>query len=221
MWFIIDKITIETIEKNSKFKLIHYENRYFIIDLNRNKLTYIFPLLNYLTKQVLIEIDKNEISKIKTESMKKNKTKNAITSLSIGASVLIGYLVKSLGNYLDFSTTYTLNIILIFIAIVPILLIKGVVNKNKKFKLQLYLKNDTFRAHVLPNNKEVVKNILLNFIVTFLFVAMICGFIFQKESNFIYLIAISLLLATILFQNVLLYAQTEISGKIGKVKSKP
>ncbi|MCG1061899.1 DUF443 family protein [Staphylococcus epidermidis] len=208
-------------EKNSKFKLIHYENRYFIIDLNRNKLTYIFPLLNYLMKQVLIEIDKNEISKVKTDSLKKNKTKNAITSLSIGASVLIGYLVKSLGNYLDFSTTYTINIILILIAIVPILLIKGVVNKNKKFKLQLYLKNDTFRAHVLPNNKEVVKNILLNFIVTFLFVAMICGFIFQKESNFIYLIAISLLLATILFQNVLLYAQTEISGKIGKVKSKP
>ncbi|MBB1176623.1 DUF443 family protein [Staphylococcus epidermidis] len=207
-------------EKNSKFKLIHYENRYFIIDLNRNKLTYIFPLLNYLTKQVLIEIDKNEISKVKTESLKKNKTKNAITSLSIGASVLIGYLVKPLGNYLDFSTTYTLNIILILIAIVPILLIKGVVNKNKKFKLQLYLKNDTFRAHVLPNNKKVVKNILLNFIVTFLFVAMICGFIFQKESNFIYLIAISLLLATILFQNVLLYAQTEISGKIGKIKSK-
>ncbi|MCF7580993.1 DUF443 family protein [Staphylococcus epidermidis] len=192
-----------------------------MIDLNRNKLTYIFPLLNYLMKQVLIEIDKNEISKVKTDSLKKNKTKNAITSLSIGASVLIGYLVKSLGNYLDFSTTYTLNIILILIAIVPILLIKGVVNKNKKFKLQLYLKNDTFRAHVLPNNKEVVKNILLNFIVTFLFVAMICGFIFQKESNFIYLIAISLLLATILFQNVLLYAQTEISGKIGKVKSKP
>ncbi|UXS08018.1 DUF443 family protein [Staphylococcus epidermidis] len=191
------------------------------MDLNRNKLTYIFPLLNYLMKQVLIEIDKNEISKVKTDSLKKNKTKNAITSLSIGASVLIGYLVKSLGNYLDFSTTYTLNIILILIAIVPILLIKGVVNKNKKFKLQLYLKNDTFRAHVLPNNKEVVKNILLNFIVTFLFVAMICGFIFQKESNFIYLIAISLLLATILFQNVLLYAQTEISGKIGKVKSKP
>lgn len=220
MWFIIDKITIETIEKNSKFKLIHYENRYFIIDLNRNKLTYIFPLLNYLTKQVLIEIDKNEISKVKTESLKKNKTKNAITSLSIGASVLIGYSVKPLGNYLDFSTTYTLNIILILIAIVPILLIKGVVNKNKKFKLQLYLKNDTFRAHVLPNNKKVVKNILLNFIVTFLFVAMICGFIFQKESNFIYLIAISLLLATILFQNVLLYAQTEISGKIGKIKSK-
>lgn len=73
---------------------------------------------------------------------------------------------------------------------------------------------------MLPNNKEVVKNILLNFIVTILFVAMICGFIFQKESNFIYLIAISLLLATILFQNVLLYAQTEISGKIGKIKSK-
>lgn len=219
MWLIIDKITIETIEKNSKFKLIQYENRYFIIDLNRNKLTYIFPLLNYLTRQVLIEIDKNEISKVKIENLSKNNTKNAITSLSIGASVLIGYLVKPLGDYLDFPTTYTLNIILILIAIVPILLIKSVVDRNKKIKLQLYLKNDTFRAHVLPNNREVVKNILLNFIVTIIFVAMIYGFIFQKESNFIYLVAISLLLAIILFQNVLLYAQTEITGKIGKIKS--
>lgn len=50
---------------------------------------------------------------------------------------------------------------------------------------------------------------------------MIYGFIFQKESNFIYLVAISLLLAIILFQNVLLYAQTEITGKIGKIKYKP
>lgn len=175
--------------------------------------------MNYLTRQVLIEIDKNEISKVKTENLSKNNTKNAITSLSIGASVLIGYLVKPLGDYLDFPTTYTLNIILILIAIVPILLIKSAVDRNKKIKLQLYLKNDTFRAHVLPNNREVVKNILLNFIVTIIFVAMIYGFIFQKESNFIYLVAISLLLAIILFQNVLLYAQTEITGEIGKIKS--
>ncbi|WP_325964328.1 DUF443 family protein [Staphylococcus haemolyticus] len=218
---MIDKVTIETVEKNSKFKLIHYKNKYFIIDLNRNKLTYIFPLLNYFTRQVLVEIDENEISKVKTENSAKNNTKNAITSLSIGASVLIGYLVKPLGNYLDFPATYTLNIILILIAIVPILLIKSVVDKNKKIKLQLYLKNDTFKAYVIPNNKEVVKNILLNFIVTIIFVAMIYGFIFQKESNFIYLVAMSLLLAIILFQNVLLYAQTEITGKIGKIKSKP
>ncbi|WP_319805876.1 DUF443 domain-containing protein [Staphylococcus epidermidis] len=46
-----------------------------MIDLNRNKLTYIFPLLNYLTRQVLIEIDKNEISKVKTESLKKIRPK--------------------------------------------------------------------------------------------------------------------------------------------------
>ena len=60
-----------------------------------------------------------------------------------------------------------------------------------------------------------MKNILLNFIVTFLFCYDLWVYI-SKESNFIYLI--SLLLATILFQNVLLYAQTEISGKIGRLK---
>lgn len=41
-WEIINTITIETIEKNSKYKLIHYKGSYYIIDLNRNKLTYIF-----------------------------------------------------------------------------------------------------------------------------------------------------------------------------------
>ncbi|SFX83766.1 tandem five-transmembrane protein [Staphylococcus hominis] len=103
-------------------------------------------MLNYFTKQVLIEIDKNEISKVKTENLVKNSTRNVTISLIIGASVLIGYLVKPLGDYLDFSTTYTLNIILILIAIVPILLIKSVVYRNKKIKLQLYLKKDTFRT---------------------------------------------------------------------------
>ncbi|MGC7604692.1 DUF443 family protein [Staphylococcus epidermidis] len=69
---MIDKITIETIEKNSKFKLIHYENKYFIIDLNRNKLTYIFPLLNYFTRQVLIEIDKDTLGNIRTNHINEN-----------------------------------------------------------------------------------------------------------------------------------------------------
>ncbi|MDU9352044.1 DUF443 family protein [Staphylococcus warneri] len=53
--------------------MIHYENRHFIIDLNRNKLTYIFPLLNYVTRQVLIEIDKDTLGNIRTNHINENK----------------------------------------------------------------------------------------------------------------------------------------------------
>ena len=54
----INKITIETIEKNSKYKIINFDNSYYIINLNRNKIFYIFPLLNYITRQPLIEVNK-------------------------------------------------------------------------------------------------------------------------------------------------------------------
>ena len=138
--------------------------------------------------------------------------------MSIGASVLIGYLVKPLGDYLDFPTTYTLNIILILIAIVPILLIKSVVDRNKKIKLQLYLK----MIHLGHTCYRTIGKLLKYTFELYCYYYIRCYDLWvyiSKESNFIYLVAISLLLAIILFQNVLLYAQTEITGKIGKIKS--
>ncbi|WP_179211105.1 DUF443 family protein, partial [Staphylococcus epidermidis] len=68
---------MESLEKNSKYKLIHYKNRHFIIDINRSKLTFIFPLLNYITKQLLIEIDENEINKVKIGNLTKDVKRDA------------------------------------------------------------------------------------------------------------------------------------------------
>ncbi|WP_287018464.1 DUF443 family protein, partial [Staphylococcus sp.] len=72
----------ETIEKNSKYKIINYDNTYYIINLNRNKIFYIFPLLNYITRQPLIKVDKNELKDIRTAYISKNE-KNKRDSLNI------------------------------------------------------------------------------------------------------------------------------------------
>lgn len=218
MWFIIDKITIETIEKNSKFKLIHYENRYFIIDLNRNKLTYIFPLLNYLTKQVLIEIDKDTLGNIRKNHINEN---NALGSIGTGIGVLFGILSKPILDYVNFTTNLVLNIILVLIAIIPLITLKEIINRKKKKNLKIRMSKNKMSAFIWPNFKELFKNIIINIILSFIIIALVFGFIIQNQSNYIYIFGIMLVLSFILFQNVLLYAQTEISGKIGKVKSKP
>lgn len=217
MWFIIDKITIETIEKNSKFKLIHYENRYFIIDLNRNKLTYIFPLLNYLTKQVLIEIDKDTLGNIRKNHINEN---NALGSIGTGIGVLFGILSKPILDYMNFTTNLVLNIILVLIAIIPLITLKEIINRKKKKKLKIRMSKNKMSAFIWPNFKELFKNIIINIILSFIIIALVFGFIIQNQSNYIYIFGIMLVLSFILFQNVLLYAQTEISGKIGKIKSK-
>ncbi|PNZ85330.1 DUF443 family protein, partial [Staphylococcus pettenkoferi] len=53
---MIENIKIEAIEKNGKYKIVNYNNKIFIIDINKSKLTYIFPLLNYVIKHKMIEI---------------------------------------------------------------------------------------------------------------------------------------------------------------------
>ena len=59
--------------------------------------------MNYITKQLLIEIDENEINKVKIGNLTKDVKRDAITNLSIGLSVLIGVLTMPLIDYLNFS----------------------------------------------------------------------------------------------------------------------
>lgn len=169
--------------------------------------------MNYITKQLLIEIDENEINKVKIGNLTKDVKRDAITNLSIGLSVLIGVLTMPLIDYLNFSMIYTLKIILVLVAYIPLFAIKWKVNKNKGRKLQLYSKKGNCRAFVLPKNNVVIKNILLNLIVTFLVIVLTLGFVIEEQSNYIYIFGMMAILACILFQNVLLYAQTKIPGK--------
>lgn len=219
MWLIIDKITIETVEKNSKFKLIHHENRYFIIDLNRNKLTYIFPLLNYFTRQVLVEIDKDTLDNIRTNHINENKN-NVLGSIGTGIGVLFATLTKPILDYMNFTTNLLLNIILVLTSIIPLIILKEIIDRKKKKKFEIRMSKNKMSAFVWPNFKEFLKNIIINIILSFIIIALILGFIIQNQSNYIYILGIMLLLSFILFQNVLLYAQTEITGKIGGIKWK-
>ncbi|MCG1981673.1 DUF443 family protein [Staphylococcus epidermidis] len=206
-------------EKNSKFKLIHYENRYFIIDLNRNKLTYIFPLLNYLTRQVLVEIDKDTLDNIRTNHINENKN-NALGSIGTGIGVLFATLTKPILDYMNFTTNLLLNIMLVLISIIPLIILKEIIDRKKKKKFEIRMSKNKMSAFVWPNFKEFLKNIIINIILSFIIIALILGFIIQNQSNYIYILGIMLVLSFILFQNVLLYAQTEITGKIGRIKWK-
>ncbi|MBS6894348.1 DUF443 family protein [Staphylococcus warneri] len=206
-------------EKNSKFKLIHYENRYFIIDLNRNKLTYIFPLLNYLTRQVLVEIDKDTLDNIRTNHINENKN-NALGSIGTGIGVLFATLTKPILDYMNFTTNLLLNIMLVLISIIPLIILKEIIDRKKKKKFEIRMSKNKMSAFVWPNFKEFLKNIIINIILSFIIIALVLGFIIQNQSNYIYILGIMLVLSFILFQNVLLYAQTEITGKIGRIKWK-
>ncbi|MFI8472801.1 DUF443 family protein [Staphylococcus warneri] len=190
-----------------------------MIDLNRNKLTYIFPLLNYLTRQVLVEIDKDTLDNIRTNHINENKN-NALGSIGTGIGVLFATLTKPILDYMNFTTNLLLNIMLVLISIIPLIILKEIIDRKKKKKFEIRMSKNKMSAFVWPNFKEFLKNIIINIILSFIIIALILGFIIQNQSNYIYILGIMLVLSFILFQNVLLYAQTEITGKIGRIKWK-
>lgn len=167
----------------------------------------------------MIEIDKDQLGNIRKIHISENKN-NALGSIGTSIGVLFGILSKPILDYMNFTTNLLLNIILVLIAIIPLITLKEIVNRKKKKKLKIRMSKNKMSAFVWPNVKELFKNIIINIILSFIIIALVFGFIIRNQSNYIYILGIMLVLSFILFQNVLLYAQTEILGKIGKIKSK-
>ncbi|WP_145115560.1 DUF443 family protein [Staphylococcus argensis] len=217
---IIEKIIIDAIEKNSKYKITHYDNRHFLIDLNRNKFTFVFPLLNYFSRPQLIEIDNEEVRKIKTAyiSEEYKEKMDTATSWGTGIGLFIVFLTRSVVDYIDFPTNVFLNVFFLLISIIPLLILKGVIDRRKKNKFNIKIQEEIGRAFILPNPKEMFKNISLNVFSTFIFIALSIGALTIKEYSVIYIFGIMLFLSFILFQNVMLYNKTTIEGKMGSIK---
>lgn len=90
-------------------------------------------MLNYLTKQVLIEIDKDTLGNIRKNHINEN---NALGSIGTGIGVLFGILSKPILDYMNFTTNLVLNIILVLIAIIPLITLKEIINRKKKKTLK-------------------------------------------------------------------------------------
>lgn len=165
-----------------------------------------------------MKVNENDLYNIKTAYISKadKNKRDSLNILGAGTAVLIATLTRSLIDYLNFSTNIFINIIFLLIAIIPIVLIKSIVDRKKKTKLGIELSYAESKAFILPNSKVLFQNIIYNLPITFIFIATAYGFLWLKQTNIIFVFGIMIFLTFILFQNVILYSQTKIDGKIGK-----
>ncbi|UIK49058.1 DUF443 family protein [Staphylococcus pettenkoferi] len=213
---------MDTIDKNSKYKIVHYNDEHFIIDINRNIITYVFPLFNYFNKQKLIKISEEEMYNIRRPYIidKQKEKSSGILSACIATSLFIGFIGRPFIDYMDFKTNVVLNILLLVIILFPLIILKGVINLRNREKINISQDRYIGKALVLPNTKEMLKNILINTLLTLFVIAVSLGTIKLKESSIIYILVIMVAFSLILFQNRLLYNKTTIEGKISKIKLK-
>ncbi|MCI2802702.1 DUF443 family protein [Staphylococcus pettenkoferi] len=201
---------------------MNYNNKIFIIDINKSKLTYIFPLLNYVIKHKMIEISEIDKSNIKISHLDEDDKKhgNKLGFLGAGIGSFISVMGRPLLDYTNFRTNFLLNIFLIIIAIVSSLFIKSIVDRKKKEKISLSNSKCKAYAFVLPETKHIIKNILINIILIFSIIILSIGIITLKISSVIFILGIMMFTIILSSQNVYIYDKINTKGKIGGVRWK-
>ena len=79
------------IHKNPRYKLIELDQKKYLIDLESNYFTYLFPPLNWILKKELIEVSNDKLNEIEYDDNNNKEQAKNIGCVSGGGGVLIAH----------------------------------------------------------------------------------------------------------------------------------
>ncbi|CAC7467121.1 TPA: DUF443 family protein [Staphylococcus aureus] len=115
------------IYKNPKYRVIKYNNEYFMVDLVSTWITYFFPMINWFLPKKYAKISENEFERLNIVEPVKN---NVFWPVA-GSSVLFGIILRKYGNFFNVQFEKQLAITVFFIMLILKIFNTNVVNKNR------------------------------------------------------------------------------------------
>ncbi|HCG2567841.1 TPA: DUF443 family protein [Staphylococcus aureus] len=116
------------IYKNPKYRVIRYNNEYFMVDLVSTWITYFFAMINWFLPKKYAKISENEFERLNIVEPVKN---NVFWPVA-GSSVLFGIILRKYGNFFNVQFEKQLAITVFFIMLIGMLIFNtNVVNKNR------------------------------------------------------------------------------------------
>ncbi|HGO1645293.1 TPA: DUF443 family protein [Staphylococcus aureus] len=115
------------IYKNPKYRVIRYNNEYFMVDLVSTWITYFFPMINWFLPKKYAKISENEFERLNIVEPVKN---NVFWPVA-GSSVLFGIILRKYGNFFNVQLKKQLAITVFFIMLTLKIFNTNVVNKNR------------------------------------------------------------------------------------------
>ncbi|PTH43068.1 DUF443 family protein, partial [Staphylococcus agnetis] len=103
---------IDDVKHNVRYKLLHVNNEYYLIDLQKNILSYVFPMINWFPKSCY-KIDSEAYEKL----LNKGVYKKSNTSMIMGCIVLFSVLLRPLLNYVYAPISVFVGISMVLVAL--------------------------------------------------------------------------------------------------------
>lgn len=126
---------VNGMKRNLRFRLLSIEDQIYILDMGGSLWKIVFAPFYWILPNTIYEVDdKNILEKLKSPEIEPSKTGvNNIVAATI--AILLANLLKPLGDYLNLSSNYITNIIMVAITVLIVFSIFIYVNRISKNKL--------------------------------------------------------------------------------------
>ncbi|HDR2307982.1 TPA: DUF443 family protein [Staphylococcus aureus] len=121
----------EIINKNSKYRVIKYDDEYLMVDVISTWLVYFFPFINWFIPKRCAKISREEYEKLNTVKPVKNKTFWPV----VGGTILLGVTSRKYIHLLNIQLEKILVIIICFVVFLCILIFFVLLNRKLKLKV--------------------------------------------------------------------------------------
>ncbi|HDA1829470.1 TPA: DUF443 domain-containing protein [Staphylococcus aureus] len=125
------------IYKNPKYRVIRYNNQYFMVDLVSTWITYFFPMINWFLPKKYAKISENEFERLNIVEPVKNK----VFWLVAGSTILFGVTFRKYIPSLNIQLEKNMVIVIccaIFLGVLILFLFL-----NRKLRLEIYNNNSS------------------------------------------------------------------------------
>ncbi|NJH66259.1 DUF443 family protein [Staphylococcus agnetis] len=140
---------IDDVKHNVRYKLLHVNNEYYLIDLQKNILSYVFPMINWFPKSCY-KIDSEAYEKL----LNKGVYKKSNTSMIMGCIVLFSVLLRPLLNYVYAPISVFVGISMVLVALTITIILQLFFRK----KTEIFKSNfpSTCKLTIIPKLKHLI-----------------------------------------------------------------
>ncbi|MEX2948417.1 DUF443 family protein [Staphylococcus warneri] len=196
------------IHKNPRYKLIELNQKKYLIDLESNYFTYLFPPLNWILKKELIEVSSDELKEIEYDNKTNKEQSQNIRWISAGGGVLIATLMRPFMDLMDVSSNQFINSLIVILSILVVVFIRRYL--RKKWNLKLKSSNShIIKCKVRPKVKHMFF-VIGSYLMFLLFSLLIIGLIFGVENNIMIYIGAPLMFFMFSIVNITTYENEQV-----------
>lgn len=206
----IKKGFIQPVDSNKRYKLITSENKYFILDLDSNKFSLIFPFINYITPRKLKEIEYQTAKNIMENPDTNSKMFKKYFWLISATSILFSVLLRPLVNNTDLNINIYLIILLLLLTNLPIVLLRFFKSKKEKKAFMNIKHISVKRFFIIPKLNVFFLSMSCYLFFGFCYFLILYGFLLKEKPNILISIISMLILYLFLQSNRVLYSHQHV-----------